>query len=829
MSGRSSVLALVVCCLLFVSCNSNEVEQKPGYTALGTNDEENICDPGDAVADASFKSGIYEEEINGEIKKWGIIQNGMSITPAGETYMLSRFPWGITVSPDGTRAYVSAFQYSPSIEVIDLTKTPPERVEIHQGVNNDHGMVLNSDGSRLYVAGGSDYKVHVYENNIGTTEGNELTALDSIPIGKWAGDVTISSDDSTLYVTVATQGKLVKINLSDNSLSEVHVGNTPYDVIVSEDGSTAYVSNWSGGDVTVVNTSDMTVIKRLEADKNPEGLAFVENGAYVVVTNSDADNLTVIQTSDNTVLKTIELDQVNPELKAWSPNAIVVHPAEDAHRAYIASADHNALEVLDTQNWQIIGAIPTAHYPVRVAMDDDGSHLAVVNLKGWGAIDGHSTHHPMMGVLQYIETPENSTRLAEYTTEVEKNTNRALGFFPDSTCSNQVPLPLNENQESVIEHVILVVKENKTYDELLGDLNVVLGRDADEWHDPNFCKDYCMQVKLKNENGDVADVTPNTHALATQFIDFVNYYADAEVSLQGHMWTTQADCNDFVEKTQDIRVPVTGADPTTIHYNRSIFDHLYNHGLNFRVYGEVVNFALRELNMWRDKIDMKYPLWSNGVTDIKKAQRIVKEWQLAVDTGEKSLFPDFIYIVLPNDHTQGGKAGAPTPQTHVADNDAAVGILADWLSHSPFWESSIMFVIEDDPQSSVGDHIDAHRSLCLAMSPWVKRGYMSTVHYSIPSLYRTIELILGLPPINKNTLQAPPMIDIFTSTPDTTAFDAIPMQFEPFYNPSEGKFAKDAEQWDWSTFDGHKGLGDHIWQLLHGNEPRPANAKRLDE
>jgi|GEM_PF-1291924 len=829
MFGRISVILVLMSCFLFVACNSDKTEQKPGYTSIGTNAENNVCDPGDATDAAMAKSGLYEEEINGEIKKWAILQNGQSITPAGETCMLARFPWGLALSPDGTRAYVSSFKSPPSLEVIDLTTTPPQRVQIIKNVNNDHGMAISADGSRLYVAGAYDNEVKVYANNIGATKGNELTPLPSIDIETWAGDVVLSPDGTTLYVLSATMGDLIKVDLADNSTSKVYVGYTPYDVIISADGSTAYVSNWGGNDVTVVNTSSMAVIANIDAGKNPEGLAFVENGAYVVVTNSDTDNLTVINTADNTLFKTIELDPANPELKAWSPNAITVHPSADAHRAYIASADHNALEVLDTESWQIIGAIPTAHYPVRVAMDADGSHLAVVNLKGWGAIDGHSTHWHMMGVLQYLETPENATKLAEYTTEVEKNTNRALGFFPDSTCSNEVPLPLNENQESPIEHVILVVKENKTYDELLGDMNIVYGKEADDWHDPAFAKDYGMQVKLRNETQDVVDVTPNTHAISHQFVDFVNYYADAEVSVQGHMWTTQADCNDFVDKTQDIKVPGVGVDPSTVHYNRTIFDHLYKHGLNFRVYGEVVNFAMRELRLWRDKIDMKYPLWSNGITDVKKAQRIIREWELAAQTGEESLFPDFIYIVLPNDHGQGGKAGAPTMQSHVADNDAAVGMLADWLSHSPFWESSVMFVIEDDPQSSVGDHIDAHRSLCMAVSPYVKRNYMSTVHYSIPSLYRTIELILGLPPINKNTLMAPPMVDIFTSIPDTTEYDAIPMQFEPFYNAESGKFAEEAKKYDWSTFDGHKGYGDHVWRLMHGDEPRPANAKFIED
>jgi len=335
---------------------------------------------------------------------------------------------------------------------------------------------------------------------------------------------------------------------------------------------------------------------------------------------------------------------------------------------------------------------------------------------------------------------------------------------------------------------------------------------------------------LRDGSGRKANVTPNAHSLARTFIDFVNFYGDAEVSVQGHMWTTQADCNDFVEKTRLDRVPASGVDPTTVHYNRSIFDHLFNNDVNFRVYGETSNFAFRELDLWKDKVDLKYPYWSNGIRDIDKANRIIHEWNLHLETGNESLFPPFIYIVLPNDHAQGGKAGVPTVQSHVADNDAGMGMLVEWISsHPDIWKKTVIFAIEDDPQSPVGDHIDAHRSLCFAASPWVKRGHLCDTHYSIPSLYHTIELILGVPHINKNTALAPPLVDIFTETPDMTPYEAIPMQFESWNNPDSGKFADEAEQWDWSSFDGHKGYGDHVWRLMNGDKPRPAGAKYIEE
>lgn len=826
----ASLPALILTLVLFQAACQEPAESQPEANEnpwLDSSTSAAECEAGLPAAEAFLPSGYYENVDGDTVEPWAIISNGQKVTPAGSTVNLQRFAWGLAISPDNERAYVLNGGGGSYLEAFDISQDPPVKIQSIV-LNNDHGVVLSSDGGVLYVGGGADAKVYVFSVTRSAEREDELAQIDAIELPSWAGALALSSDDQTLYITSPAVGKLFKASLTGRAIDEVHVGHTPYDVLLSADDGTAYVSNWGGAEVAVVDTAGMTVSSKVEVEKNPEGMAFAENDAYLLVTNSDADSISVIDLATDSVTQSIDLDTENPELKAWTPNHVAVHPGADTHRAYVASADHNAIDVIDTSSWEVIGSIPAAWYPVRVEMNGEGDKILVVNAKGWGSKQPESTHKDPFGVLQVIDTPANAQELEIHTRVVKANTDRPLGFFPDSTCENQIPLPLNDEEKSVIEHVILVVKENKTYDEILGDL---MGPEGDEWHAPAYAVNNGMDVALRNgaEPEERSDVTPNAHSLALTFIDFVNFYGDAEVSLQGHMWTTQADCNDFVEKTRFDRPPATGVEPTTKHYNRSIFQHLFDHGLNFRVYGEPVNFALDELEIWRDKIDMKYPYWTNGVTDLDKAARIIHEWELAEQTGEESLFPSFIYIVLPNDHAQGGKAGAPSVQSHVADNDAGLGMLVDWLSHSSFWDKSILFAIEDDPQSGVGDHIDAHRSVCFAASPWIKRGYMSTVHYSIPSLYRTIELILGVPPMNRNTLLAPPMIDIFTDTADSTVYDAIPMQFEPWNNPETGRFAEEAKQWDWSTFDGHKGYGDHVWRLLNGDAPRPEGSKRIED
>ncbi len=793
------------------------------------------CSIGDPSTEALVPAGYFAETGT------ALTSDGKALTPAGDTHLLARFPWGLAVG--GKYAYVTHAEGDKQLQVYDLSGEVPEDgdadgsetaetvgraegepirpVQTISKVGGGYGMAVTADGKTLYLpgAGAMDVKVYAWQDD-------QLVLQREIPVGGYIGAVTLSADEKTLYTVSPTQSMFTKIVLADDGKTKVHVGNYPYDAVLSADGRTAYVSNWAGNSVSVVDTQEMSVTATIPVDKGPEGLALAENGKYLIVTNADADNLSIIDTDTNTVFRTLELDPDHSDLKSWTPNHVVVHKL--SRRAYVASADHNAVEVIDTENWQILGAVPTAFYPVRLALTDDGDRMAVVNAKGWGAEPLVHTGIGLNGVLQLFEIPVESGDLEAHSLKVKNNVERTLGFFPDNNCPKILPLPVDENEKFPIEHVILVIKENKTYDEVMGSYR---GQDhpGDEWHDPALAAWGWYEV----EPGRWINNTPNAHSLAATFVDMVNFYADAEVSLQGHMWVTQADCTDYVEKNRFDRFPATGVDPTSVHYNKSFFHHLNKHDVSFRIYGQAVNFALEAIGDWRDRIDLKYPFWSQGVTDVDKAKEIIREWTLAENTDDEKiknrLFPSFIYIVLPNDHTVGGDAGAPTPRTMIADNDHGMGMLVDWLSHSSFWEKSLLIAIEDDPQSGPGDHIDAHRSVCFMASPWIKRGYTGTVHYSGPSVFRTIELIFGLPPINKNTLMAPPMLDVFTDQPDSTPYTAIVPEVPVEANPSEGKFAEEAKKWDWSVFDGHDGLGDHLWRMMNGDKPRPPYAKRIDD
>jgi hypothetical protein len=291
--------------------------------------------------------------------------------------------------------------------------------------------------------------------------------------------------------------------------------------------------------------------------------------------------------------------------------------------------------------------------------------------------------------------------------------------------------------------------------------------------------------------------------------------------VQGHLWMTQADCNDMSHRLDMDQLPISSFDPSTSSEQKSIFQLLYDNDVSFRNYGEVVHF--QDLTgKFRPFIDAKYPLWSMEVSDEDKAKELIREW-------ENGIYPSFIFVVLPNDHTYGGSAGKPTPTSMVADNDKAMGMIIDWVSHSEHWADTIIFAMEDDPQTGAGDHVDYHRSVLFVASPWVKRGYHCQAHYSLPSVYRTIEMILGVPHMNRNTATAPPMYDIFTTTPDFTPYGLIEPNIPWELNPEGTKAAELSARYDWSHYDGHEGLGEILWMMRRPGELRPDYAKVLDK
>ncbi|HDH96914.1 MAG TPA: hypothetical protein ENF73_04200 [Proteobacteria bacterium] len=377
-----------------------------------------------------------------------------------------------------------------------------------------------------------------------------------------------------------------------------------------------------------------------------------------------------------------------------------------------------------------------------------------------------------------------------------ENEKRATRFYEQLASGCIFPVPFERGEPSkVIKHVVYIMKENKTFDQILGDL------EGDVETDPDLV--------IFGE-----DITPNAHALARQFTLCDNFYSKAEVSVQGHMWGTAANCNDYVEKTflHRKRPPAAGVEHAAKPEFGFIFHHLYRNNIPFRVYGQIVGIA-GDLDIFAPFIDFKYGFWNLSVPDVVKAQEFIRELNAGI-------FPNFVYILLPNDHTEGSKPGAPTPRYMVADNDAALGMIVEAISKSPYWKETAIFVTEDDPQSGA-DHIDAHRTLMLVISPWAKRGYVSHVLYSMDSMWMTIELILGVGPMSKYDRYTAPMYDCFTTKPDFSTYKAIPNPLPYEENTGKEPFAEYCAGLDFDAPDQVPNMGEILWAIYRPGEPFP--------
>ena len=725
-----------------------------------------------------------------------ILPNGRRVQPAGDLVWLSDMALGLAVHPSGSHAYTLHAESRGTwagIWVVDLATR--EVVQQVEGVQGYHGIEVTPDGARVVVAGYAT--AQLYRFAVG--DDGLLTAEAPLPVGPALVDVEVSADSGTAWVLSHSSSKVFALDLETGAAAVVGQGGTnPFTLLVDEAGQRAYTANLAGGTVSAIDLATGETDALVAVGKNPQGLALDAAAARLYVANSDSDTVSVIDTAALEVVDTWDLTDNPQGLTGAAVNAVHVDPA--AGRLYVALARRNAVEVLATADGQRLGAIPTGHYPVAVGQSPDAETLLLLSAKGFGS--GQSDLKSTPGLLSLLEVPGD---LAELTAEVAANNGRPATFVPAECAGEDLPPALAGGPDRPVKHVVLIVKENKTYDAVLGD-DPTLG-DADP--------ELCIFPEVE---------TPNTHRIARQFTNFDNFYSEPERSIQGHFWVTSADCNDYVEKIHQVQFALYGLEPATVPEAGSIFDHCLLNGVSFRNYGEFPGFGHHLMDDFEPFVDHKYPFWTMSVPDVEKAREFIRE----LDQG---IFPEFVFIVLPNDHTYGGDAGAPDPHWMVADNDAGLGMIVQAISESPFWPETAIFVIEDDPQGPP-DHVHSHRSICLAISPHIRRGYTTSVHNSIVSLYATIERLLDLPPLNRNTLVAPPMVDIFLAADepaDFTPYEALPNALPYKENPPNTKAAAMSAKLDFSMPDRAPGLGLILWQMTKGDKPIPAYARWSDE
>lgn len=822
------------------------------------------------------QSGLASKKVGPQPDGSILVPTNQLLRPAGFQIVFPGRPVDLALSPDGKWLAVMNRNSLDLIRVFD--RTIMQTLPFPESGASFKGLVFSADGRKIYVSQASDriYVAHKDENNILQWGPPILFPKPEIGGETVPGGFVFSETEDKLYVTLSRSNSLGVVNMSRLSVAEIPVGVAPYEVVLFS-SEKAYVSNWGGrrpkpgessyktsgsdilvdpktgiannGTISVVDLKANKQTKYINVGLHPSAIVLSPDKKYLYIACANSDFISVIDTKSDEVIDEISIRLQDDLPFGSAPNALTI--SADGKRLYVANGTDNAICViqLDAENNKM-GFIPTGWYPGAVILDRDLKFLYVANTKGIGSRNqradrpGYNTHQHM-GSISIIPVP--SQNKLEKMTEIVKENNSFSHMMEQLVLENKsaqvAPVPQFPGQVSFFKHVVYIIKENRTYDQIFGD--------------------------LPQGNGDPAlvhfgrEVTPNHHALAETFVLMDNYYCSGILSADGHQWTDEAYVTDYIEKffgdfTRSY--PYDGGDALAYASSGFIWDNVLKHGLTFRDYGEFVEAVIEPKNstftdMYQDfingthkiKITAKpnlpqlkpylcptYVGFPNTVPDVYRANEFIKE----LKQYEKSNnFPNFIIMLLPNDHTSGTRPGRPTPQAAVADNDLALGRIVEAISHSKFWPQTCIFVTEDDPQAGL-DHVDGHRTVGLVISPYTRRGETISTYYSQINMFRTMENILGIPPMNQFDLAAEPMFDCFTNTPDFSPYDSLQNNIPlDQLNPALSSLSGDALYWAQKSLE--QDLEDYdridedifnriIWHAVKGYEvPYPVLSKNL--
>lgn len=791
--------------------------------SLSANPTDGQLAGGEAIAISEKTSHGWPQEASGTTTP-----HGWYLTPAGTQLPLGDFPIGGAISPDHRYLVVSNDgEGTQSLQVVDIERqTTVQTIPYEKPESLFLGIAFNSDGRKLYASASGNDKIRVFDFDNGTlAERSPILMQNPKRESFFPQGISVSPDGKFLYTANNANNSASRIDLATGRIiATTRVGNDPYTTLLSRDGETLYVSNWGESSVSVLNAEDMTVSRTIPVGLHPNALAENPANGLVYVANGDSDEISVIDPSRLQVTQTISLSPYPDAPTGSVPNALTVSP--DGKTLYVANAGNNDIAVVDLgieigtvqPAVAVKGLIPTAWYPTGVYLTD-GKLLMVLNAKGMGAgpNSGHQYIGDMIkGTMSFIDVPDDR-QLQNYTRQVKDNNRMADmkngGWFGglQAEKKNDSPIPRYSGQETPIKHVIFVIKENRTYDQVFGDLEKGNG-------EPSL-----------TEFG--AAITPNLHKLASQFVTLDNFYADGEVSEQGHRWVIQAESNDYTEKNwpQEYSERKAESDGEATKVKQGyLWSNAQQFGVSFRNYGENVWFdeksgiSVPNDPGMGDHLDPQYPGWSFAISDVQRVREWAKEFRQFEANGS---LPQLEMVYLPNDHTEGTAPGHPTPQAYVAQNDYALGILVDTVSHSKYWKDTAIFVTEDDAQDGA-DHVDAHREEALVISPYTQTSTVDSTMYDQMSMYHTIEMILGMKPMTQFDASAIPMLNSFTEHPNLAAYDAV----QPSYSLDErngpnAPMAEVSSQLDFTQADSadKAKLNLAIWKATKGDQPYPGN------
>jgi DNA-binding beta-propeller fold protein YncE len=770
-----------------------------------------------------------------------LLPNGWSLTPAGQSLPLGDFPLNLAVSPN--RKLVAATnngQGTHSLQLID-----PQAGKVLHSLEIPVGwlgLAFAADNRTLYVSGGNNNAIYRYR-----VVQQKLVLQDTITLGKpWPTRISptgLCLDDARhlLYVVTKENHSLYTVDTRSKAvLSRDSLGKELYTCALTPDKTRLCVTHWGGNELIVWDTRTRRVQKRIAVGDNPNDLVITKNGRLAYVACADDNSVHVVDLTTGKTREVLSAALMPTPLTGSTSNSVALSPNEKT--LYVANADNNCLAVFDVSlagQSKSRGFIPTGWYPTCVRTV--GKQVLVANGKGFTSFANPNGPNPlsltqevayqqgdtatiskiqyigdlMRGSLSLIPAP-NAQQLADYTRKVYRNSpfSREREEVAEGEAGN--PIPRSVGSPSPIKYVFYIVKENRTYDQVLGDVPEGNG-------DPNLC--------LFPEK-----VTPNHHALARDFVLLDNFYVSAEVSADGHNWSLGGYANDFTEKNWVTSYGGRGGNYVFEGQNRTawpkdgfIWDHCQRAGISYRTYGEFADDYKANIPALEGHFCPYYTSWDTRVRDTTRVTQWKRDFDSLVLAGK---LPHLNTLRLINDHTEGLRKGAPSPTAQMADNDLALGQFIEHLSHSPVWAESAVFVLEDDAQNGA-DHVDAHRSIAFVVSPYTKRRYVDHTLYSTNSMLRTLELILGMEPMSQQNAAATPMWRCFTAKPDLTPWTARPANVDlNEVNVAVNEWQRRSEEFDLSKEDRVADLEFNrvLWKAIKGLDsemPAPRRAAFL--
>lgn len=759
---------------------------------------------------------------------------GQRVTPAGKQTALGDLPMNSALSPDGKKLLVTNNgQGTQSLQLVDVAHHFVDQTLTYKSPESLYmGLAWSADGTRAFASAAANSKIRTYSYTGGKlTEGTALQLPTSTSGGKalnlFPAGLALTPDGKRLVVADQLADAVSVVDLGTGNVTTTPGGHRPLWVTLSHDGGTAYVTNQGASTVTVLNIAgaEPKVTGNLDVGLHPNKSLLSKDGKTLYVANGDADTVSVVDLVAGKS-SAISLAPYKNAPVGSNPTGLALDGEGD--RLLVSNSGNNDVAVIDLKEQKVDGLVPVGWYPTSLAFAD--GKLYVTNAKGLGAGPNNGPGHPnpessaktaenqyagsmITGTLSSFDVPRGE-QLRTATQQVATN-NR-----PDEAKGEVIPL--QPGQASPIKHVIYVVKENRTYDQVLGSLGRGNG-------DPTL-----------NLFGD--ESTPNLRQLSKQFTTIDNFYADAEVSANGWNWAASANSNPYAEQMwpanysgRKAPYPSENGDPEIAAQQPDdtyVWQRLAKSGVSFRNYGFYVKNDGGRFNAYDPVLDAQtdhnylgYDLSCpdssgtfkplNPACGTARVDEWTKDFKANVDAGT---VPTVQFIRLPNDHTQATRVGMPTPKAYVADNDFALGQLVDTVSHSKVWKDTAIFVTEDDAQNGP-DHVDAHRTVALAISPYTQTGKVDSTFYSTASMVRTIGLIAGIKPLTQFDAFATPMSASFTRNANQNPYSAIRPSYDmTALNGANAPMAQQAASQNTTTEDkiDEQVYNQAIWKSVHG-------------